>query len=125
MKIVNTEKAPAAIGPYVQGKIINDLFFASGVLPINPATNVIEVQTVAEQTTQVMKNMEALLTEVGSSFNNVVKTTCFVTDLAQFTEFNDVYASYFGEEFPARSCVQVAALPKGALVEVEFIASIK
>lgn len=125
MKVVNTEKAPTAIGPYVQGKVVNDLFFASGVLPINPSTNLIESTTVKEQTMQVMENVAALLAETGSSFNNIIKTTCFVTDLDQFTAFNDVYASYFDGEFPARSCVQVSALPKGALVEVEFIATVK
>lgn len=125
MKTVNTTHAPAAIGPYVQGKIVNDLFFASGVLPINPETNVIEATTVSEQTTQIMTNVTALLKEVGSELNNIVKTTCFVTDMGKFAEFNEVYASYFGTEFPARSCVEVTALPKGALVEVEFIAEIK
>lgn len=124
MKTVNTTQAPAAIGPYVQGKIVNGLFYASGVLPINPETNVIEETTVNGQTTQIMKNIEALLTEVGATFDNIVKTTCFVTDMAKFAEFNEVYASCFGDEFPARSCVQVTALPKEALVEVEFIAEL-
>ncbi|QIL46890.1 RidA family protein [Vagococcus coleopterorum] len=125
MKTINTTKAPSAIGPYVQGKIVNGFLFASGQVPINPATGEIEATTIEGQTKQVMENITAILEEAGTSFDNIVKTTCFVTDLGQFAQFNENYAAYFGEELPARSCVQVAGLPKGALVEVEVIATVK
>ena len=123
MKKVSTEKAPAAIGPYSQAIIHGGLVFTSGQIPINPASGVIEVSGIAEQTEQVMKNLGEVLSAAGSSFEKAVKTTCFIANMADFAAFNEVYAKYFTEK-PARSCVAVKELPKGALVEVEVIAEI-
>ena len=117
-----TEKAPAAIGPYSQAICVGDMIFTSGQIPINPATGDVEAVTIEEQTEQVCKNLSAVLEAAGTSLENVVKTTCFLQDMADFAKFNEVYAKYFTEK-PARSCVAVKALPKGVLVEVECIAS--
>lgn len=118
-----TEKAPAAIGPYSQGIITGNLLFASGQIPINPATGEIEGSDITAQTEQVMKNIGALLAEAGTDYTKVVKTTCFLADMADFAVFNEVYAKYFTEK-PARSCVAVKTLPKNVLCEVEVIAEI-
>ena len=118
---VYTPNAPEAIGPYSQAKVLGNLVFTSGQIPINPATGAIEATTIEEQTEQVCKNVEAVLTAAGSSLEKVVKTTCFLADMADFAAFNGVYAKYFTGK-PARSCVAVKALPKGVLCEVEVIA---
>lgn len=123
LKKVATDKAPGAIGPYSQAIVFGNTVFTSGQIPINPATGNIEATTIAEQTEQVMKNLGAVLTEAGSSFEKAIKTTCFLANIGDFAAFNEVYARYFTEK-PARSCVAVKDLPKGALVEVEVIAEI-
>lgn len=123
LKKVATEKAPGAIGPYSQAIVFGNMVFTSGQIPINPETGNIETATIAEQTEQVMKNLGAVLSEAGSSFEKAIKTTCFLANIGDFAAFNEVYAKYFTEK-PARSCVAVKDLPKGALVEVEVIAEI-
>lgn len=123
MKIVHTDKAPAAIGPYSQAIVLNDILFTSGQIPVNPATGEIAGDTIETQAEQVMKNLDAVLTEAGTSFENAVKTTCFLADMSDFAAFNEVYAKYFVNK-PARSCVAVKTLPKNVLCEVEVIASI-
>lgn len=124
MKTIHTDQAPAAIGPYVQGNIASGLLFASGQIALDPATGNLVGATIEEQTEQVMKNIAALLAAAGTDFDHVVKTTCFLADIGDFAAFNEVYARSFGEQRPARSAVGVAGLPKGALVEVEVIASV-
>lgn len=123
LKKIATDKAPSAIGPYSQAIAFGNMLFTSGQIPINPATGNIEATTIKEQTEQVMKNLGAVLTEAGTSFEKAIKTTCFLADISDFAAFNEVYAKYFTEK-PARSCVAVKDLPKGALVEVEVIAEI-
>lgn len=120
-KVISTSNAPAAIGPYSQAIETDGYVFTSGQIPINPATGEVEGKTIEEQTEQVMKNIGALLEASGLTFANVVKTTCFLADLNDFTAFNAVYAKYFPNEAPARSCFAVAGLPKGAKLEVETI----
>lgn len=121
MKKISTDKAPAAIGPYSQGVITGNLFFASGQIPINPETGAIEATDIVGQATQVMKNIGALLEAAGTDYTKVVKTSCFLADMNDFATFNEVYAKYFTEN-PARSCVAVKTLPKNVLCEVEVIA---
>ncbi|MBQ8233863.1 MAG: RidA family protein [Lachnospiraceae bacterium] len=121
MKKIATDKAPAAIGPYSQGIIVDKMLFASGQIAINPANGEIEGTDIVAQTTQVMKNIGAILAEAGCDYTNVVKTTCFLADMADFATFNEIYAQYFTEK-PARSCVAVKTLPKNVLCEVEVIA---
>ena len=123
MKTVSTDKAPAAIGPYSQAKIVGGLVFTSGQIPVNPATGVIEANDIAGQTEQVCKNVAALLEAAGSSIDKVVKTVCFLSDIKHFAAFNAVYAKYFTSA-PARSCVAVKDIPKGCLVEIEAIAEL-
>lgn len=123
LKKVATEKAPAAIGPYSQGVIVNNMLFSSGQIPLNPTTGEVEGSTIAQQAEQVMKNLGAVLEECGADYTKVVKTTCFLADMADFAAFNEVYAKYFTEK-PARSCVAVKTLPKNVLCEVEVIASL-
>lgn len=123
MKNVNTTDAPAAIGPYTQAKIAGNYVFTSGQIPIDPATSSIVTGGIAEQTEQVCKNVKAILEAAGSSLDNVVKTVCFLSDIADFAAFNAVYEKYFTGK-PARSCVAVKDIPKGALVEIETIAEI-
>lgn len=118
---IHTNKAPEAIGPYSQAVVAGDLIFTSGQISLNPETGVLEGSTITEQTHRVCQNLEAVLTAAGSSLKNAVKTVCFLKDMADFAAFNEVYAQYFTEK-PARSCVAVKELPKGALVEVEVIA---
>ena len=118
---VQTDKAPAAIGPYSQAVLAGNLVFTSGQIPLNPESGLIEGQNITEQTHRVCKNLEAVLTAAGSSLKKTVKAVCFLSNMADFTAFNQVYAQYFTEK-PARSCVAVKDLPKGALVEVEVIA---
>lgn len=123
MKKISTSAAPAAIGPYSQAVVCGNLLFSSGQIPIDPAVGDIVATDITAQTEQVMKNLAALLTAAGTDFAHVVKTTCFLSDIASFAAFNAVYAKYFKEN-PARSCVAVRDLPKGALVEVELIAEL-
>ncbi len=121
MKKIETDLAPAAIGPYSQGIISNGFIYTSGQLPIDPATGRIDASTVEDQTVQVIKNVEAILKAGGSDLSKVVKTTCFLSDIKDFGAFNEVYARYFVSS-PARICVEVSAIPKNALVEIEVVA---
>ena len=123
IKAVETKNAPAAIGPYSQAIVAGELVFTSGQIPINPATGAIEAEGIEAQTEQVMKNLGAVLKEAGSDYTMAIKTTCFLADIADFASFNAVYAKYFTGK-PARSCVAVKDLPKGALVEVEVVATV-
>ncbi|MBE5937311.1 MAG: RidA family protein [Lachnospiraceae bacterium] len=123
MKVISTEKAPAAIGPYSQGIISGGLFFASGQIPINPETGAIEGSTIKEQAERVMRNIGELLKAAGCDYTDVVKTSCFIADMDDFSAFNEVYAEYFTGK-PARSCVAVKTLPKNVLCEVEVIAEV-
>lgn len=122
MNVIATNKAPAAIGPYVQGRVVGDLLFASGQIALDPETGALVGETVQEQTEQVMKNVAAILEAAGSDFDHVVKTTCFLDDMDDFAAFNEAYARFFADGLPARSAVAVESLPKGALVEVEVVA---
>ena len=122
-KIISTDKAPAAIGPYSQAIVVGNIVYTSGQIPIVPESGLIETTSVTDQTEQVMKNLAAVLEAAGSSFEKAIKTTCFLADISYFAAFNEVYAKYFISK-PARSCVAVKDLPKGALVEVEIIAEI-
>lgn len=121
-EIVATPGAPAAIGAYVQGTLFERLVFTSGQIPLDPVSMSVVGSDVVAQTEQVMKNLMAVLEAAGSNARQVLKTTCFLSDMADFAAFNEVYARYFGETPPARSCVQAAALPRGVKVEVEAIA---
>ena len=123
LKKVYTSNAPEAIGPYSQAIICGNMLFTSGQIPINPTTGNVEAEGITDQATQVMKNLAAVLAEAGTSFDKVVKTTCFLSDMGDFAAFNAVYAEYFTSK-PARSCVAVKTLPKNVLVEVEVIAEI-
>ncbi|MCI8388222.1 MAG: RidA family protein [Clostridiales bacterium] len=122
-KIIHTENAPAAIGPYSQAIVTGNMIFTSGQIPIDPATGAVEAVGIEAQTEQVCKNLTAVLEAAGSSLSKAVKTTCFLADMADFAAFNAVYEKYFISK-PARSCVAVKALPKNVLVEVEVIAEI-
>lgn len=123
MKTIQTDKAPAAVGPYSQAKISGGFLFASGQVGINPSIGAIVDGGLEAQTEQVMANISAVLEASGSSFDQVIKTTCFLADIADFKAFNEIYAKYFTSK-PARSCVAVKDLPLGALVEVEIIAEV-
>ncbi len=120
MKIIETKNAPGAIGPYSQGCAVNGLVFTSGQIPVDPATGEIPAG-IAAQAEQSCKNVGAILQAAGADFSKVVKTTCFLADIADFAEFNEVYARYFVSK-PARSCVAAKSLPKGVLCEIEAIA---
>ncbi len=120
-KVISTQKAPAAIGPYSQGIVAGSFLYASGQIPIDPATGEIKGEDILEQTEQVMKNVGAILEEAGYRYEDVVKTTCFLADMGDFAAFNGVYEKYFTGK-PARSCVAVKQLPKNVLCEVEVIA---
>lgn len=123
-KEIATAKAPAALGPYSQAIVAGGFLFASGQVPINPATGDLAGADVESQAKQVFNNLQQVLAAAGCGFADVVKTTVFLTDLANFATVNDIYANYFVQPYPARSCVQIAALPKGSLLEVELIAKI-
>ena len=123
-EVVNTNQAPAAIGPYVQATRLGDLVFTSGQIPLDPATMALVTGSIEVQAEQVMKNLLAVLEAAGATATTVVKTTCFLKNMEDFTAFNAVYAKYLGESAPARSCVEVARLPKDVLVEVEAIAHV-
>lgn len=120
---ISTEKAPKAIGPYSQAVMVNNFIYTSGQIPIDPKTGNIEATDITKQTEQVMLNLANVLEAAGATFDNVVKTTCFLADISDFAAFNQVYEKYITSA-PARSCVAVKGLPKGALVEVEAIACI-
>ncbi len=123
MNKIHTDNAPAAIGPYSQAIVCGDTVFTSGQIPIDPKTGSIEAATIEEQTEQVCKNLAAVLAAAGTDLTKAIKTTCFLANISDFAAFNGVYAKYF-TSCPARSCVAVKDLPKGALVEVEVIAKI-
>lgn len=123
LRKISTDEAPAAIGPYSQGIIANGMLFASGQIPIDPATGNIEGEDIAAQAELVCRNVGELLKAAGTDFTRVVKTTCFLADMGDFAAFNEVYAKYFTEK-PARSCVAVKTLPKNVLCEVEVIAAV-
>ena len=123
-KEVKTSKAPATIGPYSQAVIIDNLVFVSGQLPVNVETGEFEGDDIISQTTRSLENVKAILEELGLGMENVLKTTVLMQNLGSFTQMNDVYERYFTKPFPARSSFEVAALPKGALVEIEVIAHI-
>ena len=125
MNVIQTNQAPAAIGPYAQGRIVNGLLFASGQVPLDPSTGEVVGTTIEEQTKQVLKNIEGILHAAGVDFSAVVKTTCFLQNMADFTTVNEVYATAFTEPYPARSAVEVARLPKEVLVEIEVIAKVE
>lgn len=120
-KIISTEKAPAAIGPYSQAIEVNNMVFTSGVIPIIPETGELVSGGIEEQADQAIGNLAALLAEAGVDMDNVIKTTVFIKDMNDFTKVNEVYAKYFTSQFPARSCVEVARLPKDVLIEIEAI----
>lgn len=120
-KTVSTPDAPAAIGPYSQAILCGNMLYTSGQIPLDPATGTVVGDNIRDQAEQVMKNLEAVLAAAGTSFDNAVKTTCFLADMADFAAFNEVYAAHITSA-PARSCVAVKTLPKGVLVEVEVIA---
>ena len=123
-EVINTNQAPAAIGPYVQATRLGDLVFTSGQIPLDPATMALVTGSIEVQAEQVMKNLLAVLEAAGATATTVVKTTCFLKNMEGFTAFNAVYAKYLGESPPARSCVEGARLPKDVLVEVEAIAHV-
>ena len=123
MKTIYTDKAPAAVGPYSQAVVINGLVYTSGQIALNPSTGELVGTTIEEQAEQVMKNLVAILEAAGTKPENAVKTLCFLTDINDFAAFNAVYARYFTEK-PARSCVGIQSLPKGAICEVEVIATV-
>lgn len=123
MKVISTETAPAAIGPYSQAIVTNGLVFASGQIPVDPATGAPAGDTIDTQAEQSCKNVAAILAAAGSDMTKVAKTTCFLADMADFAKFNEIYAKYF-VSCPARSCVAAKALPKGVLCEIEAIAEL-
>lgn len=124
LETLKTKNAPAAIGPYSQAIIADPHLYASGQIPLDPKTGEIVGVGIEEQTVQVFKNIKGILDSAGSSFNQIIKTTCYLQSIDDFPAFNEVYSRYFTDHLPARSCVEVAALPKGALVEIEFIAQV-
>ncbi|MBO6114878.1 MAG: RidA family protein [Lachnospiraceae bacterium] len=124
-KIISTPKAPAAIGPYSQAIVVDKMVFTSGMIPIIPETGELETGDVKAQARQAIKNLVTLLEEAGSSAENVVKTTVFIKNMNDFASINEVYSEFFTENFPARSCVEVARLPKDVLVEIEAVALLK
>ncbi len=124
MKTIHTQKAPEAIGPYSQAIVANGMLFTSGQIPIDPATGAIAGTDIATQADRVMRNLQAVLSQAGVGFDQVVKTTCFLADMNDFAAFNEVYAKYFVSR-PARSCVAVKTLPKNVLCEVEVIAAVE
>ena len=121
MKALSTDKAPAAIGPYSQALVNGNMVFVSGQIPVDPATGQI-AETIEEQTAQSLSNIRNILAENGMTMSDVIKTSVFLLDLDDFAAMNEVYASYFQAPYPARSCVQVAAIPKGCRIEIECIA---
>lgn len=123
MKVISTDKAPAAIGPYSQAMVTGSLVFTSGQIPLDPVTGLVVGDDITAQTEQVIANLKAVLAEAGTDLTKAVKTTCFLKNMGDFAVFNGIYARYFTGN-PGRSCVEVAALPKGVLVEIEVVAEI-
>lgn len=123
-EIIATEKAPAAIGPYSQAVKVGNLLFTSGMIPIDPATNTLVEGDIEVQAERALENVKALLEASGTSLDKVVKTVVFIKDMNDFAKVNEIYAKYFTENFPARSCVEVARLPKDVLIEMEAIAEV-
>jgi 2-iminobutanoate/2-iminopropanoate deaminase len=121
-KIINTSKAPAPIGPYSQAIAAGSFIFVSGQIPLDPSTGEIVSENIKAETKQVMENIKAVLSEAGVAFNNIVKTSIFLTDMQSFAQVNEVYGTYFTDQFPARETIQVAALPKDVNVEISVIA---
>ncbi|EAB9446487.1 RidA family protein [Salmonella enterica subsp. diarizonae] len=121
--IINSPDAPAAVGPYVQAVKANGFIFVSGCIPLEPETNTLRPGGIKEQTRRVMMNLQAVLNADGLTFSHIVKTTCFIRNMNEFQEFNEVYESFFNGQFPARSCIEVCRLPRDALVEIEAIVS--
>ena len=124
MTVIQTNQAPKAIGPYVQGRIANGFIFASGHVPLDAVTGEVVGSTIEEQTTQVLKNISAILTEARITPNDIVKTTCFLKNMDDFVAFNQVYGTLFHDVLPARSAVEVARLPKDVLIEIVIIADV-
>ncbi|MGM0168150.1 2-iminobutanoate/2-iminopropanoate deaminase [Enterococcus sp. AZ135] len=122
---VETTEAPKAIGPYVQGKVVNGMLYASGQIALDPTSGEMVGETIEDQTYQVLRNVGGLLNAVGADYDQVVKTTCFLKNMSDFVAFNQIYESFFDNEKPSRSCVGVANLPKEALVEVEIVAVVE
>ena len=123
--IISTPKAPAAIGPYSQAVLVNGMLFTSGVIPIDPETNTLVEGDVTVQARQAIGNLKNLIEASGSSMDKVVKTTVFIKDMNDFGKINDIYKEFFTSDFPARSCVEVARLPKDVLIEIEAIATVE
>lgn len=124
MKVISTEKAPKALGPYSQGYVHNGILYSAGQIAINPATDTVEAADIQGQTVQVCENLAAVLEAAGTSFDKVLKTTCFLADMGDFAVFNEIYAKYFISK-PARSCVAAKTLPKNVLCEIELIAVVE
>ncbi|PTK65684.1 RidA family protein [Staphylococcus borealis] len=124
MKMINTNKAPEALGPYSHAMVVNNLVFTSGQIPLDTEGNIVS-DDVKEQTKQVLDNLSVVLEEAGSDLNSVVKATIFISDMNEFQKINEVYGSYFSEHQPARSCVEVARLPKDVKVEIEVVGKVK
>ncbi|MFC0138600.1 reactive intermediate/imine deaminase [Staphylococcus petrasii] len=124
MKTINTNKAPEALGPYSHAMVVNNLVFTSGQIPLDAEGNIVS-DDVKEQTKQVLENLSVVLEEAGSDLESVVKATIFISDMNEFQQINEVYGSYFSEHQPARSCVEVARLPKDVKVEIEVVAKVK
>jgi 2-iminobutanoate/2-iminopropanoate deaminase len=122
--IINSDKAPTPIGPYNHAVRTGNLLFISGQIPFDSATNQLITSGIQDETQKVMENLEAILTEAGATFENVVKATIFLTDMGQFSLVNEIYGKYFAENAPARECVQVVALPRGVNVEISVIATL-
>jgi len=126
IKVVNTQNAPAAIGPYSQAIIVGEkMVYTSGQIPIDPTTGLVVEGGIAEQTERVLQNLQNVLEAAGSSLSNVVKTTVFIKDMGSFATINEIYSKYFNQPFHARSCVEVARLPKDVLIEIEAVAVLK
>jgi 2-iminobutanoate/2-iminopropanoate deaminase len=121
-QIINTDQAPAPIGPYSQAVVANGFLFLSGQIPINPSTGELNISSIKEETNQVMRNINAVLLEAGYNFSHIVKVTIFLSDMSLFTEVNEIYGSYFSKDFPARETVAVKGLPKGVNVEISATA---
>lgn len=124
MKVINTTQAPPAIGPYSQGIVVNNMFYSSGQIPLDVDGNLVGTD-IQEQTHQVFKNIQAVLDAAGATFETVVKATVFIKDMNEFPIINEIYATYFDTHKPARSCVEVARLPKDVLIEMEVVALVK
>lgn len=122
-KIIKTEKAPAPIGPYNQAVMAGNMLFISGQIPLDPISGELKMASIEEETHVVMKNLEAILTEAGMSFNNIIKTSIFLTDMAFFPKVNEIYGSYFTAAYPARETIAVKGLPKNVNVEISMIAA--